>query len=131
MGGQIMKYLGNMHQGKKIAQTKKVSKAVLKKNEQNINDLMNQVGENEDDSSSENPDNNKISNKKNQPNIDYEMMEDYQPAYSKQKKETEIKDNSVDNNIESLDQSIDIESENKNKPKKQNKIIRENDRNNK
>ena len=125
MGGQIMKYLGNMHQGKKIAQTKKVSKAVLKKNEQNINDLMNQVGENEDDSSSENPDNNKISNKKNQPNIDYEMMEDYQPAYSKQKKETEIKDNSVDNNIESLDQSIDIESENKNKPKKQNKIIRE------
>ena len=31
MGGQIMKYLGNMHQGKKIAQTKKVSKAVLKK----------------------------------------------------------------------------------------------------
>ena len=120
-----MKYLGNMHQGKKIAQTKKVSKAVLKKNEQNINDLMNQVGENEDDSSSENPDNNKISNKKNQPNIDYEMMEDYQPAYSKQKKETEIKDNSVDNNIESLDQSIDIESENKNKPKKQNKIIRE------
>ena len=124
MGGQIMKYLGNMHQGKKIAQTKKVSKAVLKKNEQNINDLMNQVGENEDDSSSENPDNNKISNKKNQPNIDYEMMEDYQPAYSKQKKETEIKDNSVDNNIESLDQSIDIESDNKNKPKKQNKIIR-------
>ena len=120
-----MKYLGNMHQGKKIAQTKKVSKAVLKKNEQNINDLMNQVGENEDDSSSENPDNNKISNKKNQPNIDYEMMEDYQPAYSKQKKETEIKDNSLDNNIESLDQSIDIESENKNKPKKQNKIIRE------
>ena len=114
MGGQIMKYLGNMHQGKKIAQTKKVSKAVLKKNEQNINDLMNQVGENEDDSSSENPDNNKISNKKNQPNIDYEMMEDYQPAYSKQKKETEIKDNSIDNNIESLDQSIDIESENKN-----------------
>ena len=125
MGGQIMKYLGNMHQGKKIAQTKKVSKAVLKKNEQNINDLMNQVGENEDESSSENPDNNKISNKKNQPNIDYEMMEDYQPAYSKQKKETEIKDNSIDNNIESLDQSIDIESENKNKPKKQNKIIRE------
>jgi hypothetical protein len=118
MGGQIMKYLGNMHQGKKIAQIKKVSKAVLKKNEQNINDLMNQVGENEDDSSSENPDNNKISNKKNQPNIDYEMMEDYQPAYSKQKKETEIKDNSLDNNIESLDQSIDIESENKNKPKK-------------
>ena len=48
-------------------------------------------------------DNNKISNKKNQPNIDYEMMEDYQPAYSKQKKETEIKDNSIDNNIESLD----------------------------
>ena len=109
----IIKYIGNMPQGEKQMKSTKVNKEILKKKQGKITDLMQQIGE--DDDSSEDKDDNKINNlrNKNKVNIDYEMMDDYRPAYdSKQGIKNDITDNQ-DNHIEPLEENIDIESDNK------------------
>ena len=115
----IIKLIGNMNQGKKIMQSTKVAKSVLQKKEGKIKDLMNQIGE--DDDSSEGNDDNKIINNKGKANIDYALLDDYQPAYDSKNKIKENIDDVISN--EPLEENIDIESDNK--PIKQRTIKRE------
>ena len=108
-----------MNQGKKIMQSTKVSKSVLRKKEGTIKDLMNKIGE--DDDSDEEDDNKKTINTKGKTAIDYALLDDYQPAYDSKNKINEKIDDVISN--EPVEENIDIESDNN--PIKQRTIKRE------
>ena len=116
--------MANMPQGKKEVKSTKVPKSLFNQKKGRINDLMNQIGDDDDDEkSSDNKDYNlkNIGSKGLKNDIDYGMLDDYTPNYvlsQASKKNENI-------NVEPLDENIDIEKEDKDQPIKHKTIKRE------
>ena len=92
-----------MKQGENNSQNKKVDKNLVKAKEKNIENLMNQVGEDDDDDENEKNNNNnrnkRIFNNSNNKQFDFNydnIKEDYVPEYSKRNIETKIEDIEID-----------------------------------
>ena len=118
-----MKYISNMKQGEKEIKSTKVPKSLFNKKKDKLNNLIKQIDDGDEESSSENKDYQikNLDNKALKNDIDYGMLDDYTPNYvqSQSKKKNE------NINIEPLEENIDIEKEEKDLPIKQKAIKRE------
>ena len=112
-----------MKQGEKEIKSTKVPKSLFNKKKDKLNNLIKQIDDGDEESSSENKDYQikNLDNKALKNDIDYGMLDDYTPNYvqSQSKKKNE------NINIEPLEENIDIEKEEKDLPIKQKAIKRE------
>ena len=98
--GVITHFIKNMEQGQRVAQSTKVDKNLVRAKEKKLDELMNEIGDDEDDEVNKKS-NNKITNlNNNKMDFNFEIAPDFVPEYSKRKVE--------DNNIDNLDTNNDV-----------------------
>jgi predicted CopG family antitoxin len=133
--GDIEKFLGQMKQGEKNSQSTKVDKNLVKARQNDLENLMNQVGEDDDDDSEKNNNNNRnkrIFNASNNKNIDSgfkfdNLEEDYTPEYSKRNIETKNENTDIDMDNDNQEASPQKKPQ---KIKREKKVIKETQNNN-
>ena len=130
MSGTMAKYLKNMQQGVKNTQSTKVDKNLVQAKGKTLDNLMNQIGaDDDDDDDGKNSYNNRNNNGFNSNNknykidFNYDSTQDYVPEYSKRKIET-LNNNNID-----LNNDLNIENDNDNdngnlSPKNKPKVIK-------